>query len=424
VLTPNLRGLPYAEWSAAAVAPHGTSSRTALLHLGLDPMRAELATATHLRAGVARALAGVRTKPTDRHPDGISRGALVRHCGKHHAVIVGETYDVEPTQCRQRPCPSCARARARRNATTLTRAMAVRSVSRARELVQDVEAAGVVRRVADSMFIFATLTQPKRARFEEDPRSAVRRITQIWQRITNSKHALGPWFALQFSGGLRTTETTYAARGDEREHGGVVVFSGYHAHLHVLLEVRAGIDRAEAAGWLQQAWLHECEGAVASAQCVRPANADDAYQLCKYITKPLEDAAGKPAILRELFGALHGVRLLQPFGEWMGREGKRAGWRELGAEPQNDGPAPPRWRGPEIGDLLDYTCASLRPEGTTDTVLFQGPRPGDERYVSASEAWAAIRRAVSARVLAELAAAQTADRPQKTPPRSGAPPSG
>lgn len=395
-------GVTFAQWQACAVAPASSPSSLAVRELGLDARRLEAAAATPLRAGVAAALAGVRTKPTERHPDGISRGTLVRHCGKLHAVLVGGAYDIEPACCRQRPCPSCARKRARDNAADLTRAMQHR------------------RAVAEAMFLFATLTQPKRPRHEETPREAVDRIVRVWQRITNSKTATGREFRRRFEGGLRTTETTFAARGEQREHGGAVEFSGYHAHLHVLLEVRAGIDRGEAAGWLQDTWLTHCDGARAGAQCVRPASTDDAGQLCKYVTKPLENAAGRPAILRELFGALHGVRLLQAFGSWMGRDGVRVGWRELGDdEPDDDAPQGPRYVGPELGELWSWRHA--RPEGTTDSVVFRGHAPGDELVVSAAEAWEAIDRAVSARVLAELgeqlqAAAARAGPSRASPP--------
>lgn len=377
-------GVTYAQWQACAVAPTGSPSSLAVRELGIDAHRLEAAAATALRSGVAYALAGVRTRPTERHPDGISRGALLRHCGKLHAVLQGGAFDVDPSCCRQRPCPSCARARARQNAADLTRAMQHR------------------RAVAEAMFLFATLTQPKRPRFEETPREAVHRIVRVWQSITNSKTATGREFRRLFEGGLRTTETTYAARGDEREHGGEVAFSGYHAHLHVLLEVRAGIDRGEAAGWLQREWLAHCDGARASAQCVRPASHEDAAQLCKYVTKPLENAAGRPAILRELFGALHGIRLLQAFGTWMGSEARgRVGWRELGDEDtDDDAPKGTRYVGPELGEL--WSWRHTRPEGTTDSVVFRGYVPGDELVVSAAEAWGAIERAVSARVLAEL----------------------
>lgn len=251
------------------------------------------------------------------------------------------------------------------------------------------------------MFIFATLTQPKRPRFEESPRDAVRRIVATWRKMTDTKHATGRRFRTMFAGGLRTTETTYAKRGDAQFHGDAAVrFSGYHAHLHVILEVRVGIDRAEAAGWLQRTWLSLCDGSSAAAQCVRPASMEDAAQLCKYVTKPLEDCAERPAILRELFGALHGVRLLQAFGEWMARVGVRPGWREL-APKADDGPQQPRYRGPEIGELLRWSVERLRPIGTTDTVAFVGVHPGDEVHVSAKTAWDAIQTAISDRLRTE-----------------------
>lgn len=373
--------LTRADWLAASVAPPGSFSRTALRLLNVDVGTLEAAAATHLRAQISYALAGVRTRPTENYPEGISRGSLIRACGRQHALKIGEAFDLGPQCCRQRPCPSCARARARRNATDVQRAMERRAAA------------------ARSIFAFGTFTQPKRSARDENPREAVDRIVAVWRSIVNSRTAMGREFHRLFAGGLRTTETTYSVAGDEQHNGGgVVECTGYHAHLHVLLEVRAGIDRAEACGWLQRAWLQRCAGASAAAQHVRPANTEDAQQLCKYITKPLELVAHRPGIVQQLFGALHGVRLLQAFGEWMGRAGKRVGWRELAKDGDDVGPTLPVWRGPEIGEVLRWATAKYRPIGVTDTIDFKGRRPGDEVAVSAEHAWAMIEQTISDRV--------------------------
>lgn len=371
------------------MAPLGGLDRGALQLLGLDVERLEGAAATKHRAAVARALAGVRTTATKRNPDGVSRGALIRRCSRQHAVKVGASFDVEPICCRQRPCPCCARARARRNASAVDKAARHRRAS------------------LGASFLFATLTQVKRARWDESPREAVHRLHRAWRELTNSKTATGREFHRLFAGGLRTTETTWSPKDAVREHGGRVTFDGYHAHLHVLIEVRRGVDRAEASGWLQREWVALCPGSSPAAQEVRPAKfADldilddkkksDVHQLCKYVSKPLEDVAEEPHILRELFSGIHGVRLLAAFGEWHGRAGVRPSWRMLGEEVEpSDGPPAPRWVGPTIGKLLDYTTS--HPEGTTDRVAFVGRKPGDEVMVSASEAWSIIEQVVRER---------------------------
>lgn len=252
------------------------------------------------------------------------------------------------------------------------------------------------RSVLASSFLFATLTQVKRHRAHESPREAVHRLHQSWRELTNSKSATGREFHRLFAGGLRTTETTWSPQGAEREHGGRVTFDGYHAHLHILVEVRDGIDRAEAAGWLQREWMRLTPGADPIAQVVRPAREEDTQQLCKYVSKPLEDVAEHPHILRELFSGIHGVRLLAAFGEWQGKAGVRLGWRLLGEEVEaSDGPPAPRWVGPTIGRLMEYT--TTRPEGTTDRMPFVGRKPGDEVMVSASEAWNIIAEVVRER---------------------------
>jgi hypothetical protein len=257
------------------------------------------------------------------------------------------------------------------------------------------------RIAAQSMFVFATLTQKKRARWIEGPRAAVSRISETWSSLTNTRRAIGRWFHAIFRGGLRSTETTFAKKGDKHfRGGGRVKVSGYHAHLHVLLEVREGIDLGEAIAWLRAAWLMLSPESEAVSQVIRKMCPDDAQQLCKYVTKPLEDNASRPAVLRELFAGLHGLRLLQAFGEWQAKAGVREGWR-ASVDEENPDAGQPRYEGPEIGDLM--RVATRRIEGTTGRVLFVGVHLGDERRISAELAWAMIGRAVAdrARVVQE-----------------------
>jgi hypothetical protein len=57
-------------------------------------------------------------------------------------------------------------------------------------------------------------------------------------------------------------------------------------------------------------------GSSSSAQKIVDADMQRIGQLCKYVTKPLEDAAKTPDVARELFSALHRRRLMHGFGEW------------------------------------------------------------------------------------------------------------
>jgi hypothetical protein len=330
----------------------------------------------------------VRTRETEHNPHGVDRSTLLRACGRQHAVQLGDTFTAEPQNCRQRVCPSCARHRARENAECLARALDKR----------------IVAQVGGVHFLFATLTQPKRSRRDESAREALQRMQHHWRALANDRHTRDD-FHRYFAGGLRTTETTFSSAGDEqRNGGGAVAFSGFHVHLHVLLEVRKGVRAGDAAAWLLASWLALVEGARASAQCIRPAHASDAAELCKYVTKPIEDCCDKPAVLRELFGALHGVRLLQPFGEWCGR-GDRKGWRELGAPDEQPEPRGHWRRGPEIGALLRRVRKPV--EGATTAVYFRGHDPNDEVKVNAAEAWELIETAFRRRATLE---GPTADR--------------
>lgn len=254
------------------------------------------------------------------------------------------------------------------------------------------------------LFVFATLTQPQRPAHEEGARGAVDRVVATWQRMTHSKRASGRDFREYFAGGLRTTETTWSEATDAKP------FDGFHAHLHVMLEVREGASRADACAWLMRAWLRECPGASYAAQCIKAARFEHAGELCKYVTKPLEDCAERPAILRELFSALHGVRLLQAFGEWQGRDG-RAGWRTLGGDTVGMGSLAPMRRGPEVGDLLRTISKPI--EGTTGRVPFVGAEPSDVVMVDGANAWAEIERSFAER--ARRAAPRPLD-PRPPPP--------
>lgn len=345
----------------------------------MDHAREESIACTDLRAAVARGISGKRTRATVKHPTGLDRGMLILACGRKYAFMRGAEIDLCPRLCRQRPCPRCARVRASQNARDVEAAM------RSRHARRD----GVT-------FVFATLTQPKRPVAEEGARDAVHRIMQAWARVTHANYATGREFRKIFAGGLRSTETTYSAAGDEQRHGAVVSFDGYHAHLHVLLEVREGVSRADACRWIMREWLAECDGATYAAQCVRAARFEDAAELCKYVTKPLEDVGGQPRIVAALFEALHGLRLLAAFGEWTAKAGERLGWRSLGNEiMEDDTPPPPLRRGPEVGDLLRMVSNPI--EGSTGRVPFVGADRTDVAWVSGQEAWACIEAAVAVR---------------------------
>lgn len=241
-------------------------------------------------------------------------------------------------------------------------------------------------------FLFATLTQVKYPAWNEDARSAVQRLYHSWRLLVNGRH-FRAGFRERFAGGLRSVETTWSPAGAEREHGGTVAFDGFHAHLHVMLEVREGVDAAEAAGWLQRAWVSCSPDADAAAQVVRRARFDDAHQLVKYVTKPLEDYSETPDVVRALFAGLHGLRLLQAFGSWVARDGE-PGWRPKLEREQSPAPR----RGPEVGELLRVVSRPI--EGSTGRVAFQGVECSDVVWVDAGQAWAAVEAAFRARIAA------------------------
>jgi hypothetical protein len=120
-----------------------------------------------------------------------------------------------------------------------------------------------------------------------------------------------------------------------------------------------------------------CDESSPAAQLLTLANRERVQYVCKYVTKGMEDAARYPAVVRELYAGLSGTRLLQASGTWMGRAGKRLGWREIGDPPVPQVVAP--WLiGPTIGWVVRLAMMELRPEGVTTTVVFRDRRTGDE----------------------------------------------
>lgn len=253
-----------------------------------------------------------------------------------------------------------------------------------------------VRGADGVVFLFATLTQPKM--YGESARDAVHRLYVSWRRLSNST-ATRADFREMFSGGLRTTETTWAPAGMQREHGGRVDFDGFHAHLHIMIEVKPGVRPGDAAAWLTNAWLDASPGSRHAAQLVRRARFDDAHQLAKYVTKPLEEHRGDASVVRALFEGLHGLRLLQAFGSWVAKDGA-PGWRAWAYDNDDDADEvhEPALRGPEVGELLRVVSRPI--EGTTHRVGFSAPSAGRVVWVDAETAWRAVEDAFRARIAA------------------------
>lgn len=346
-------------WDRVAVAAPASSDALGLVVLGVELDDVERRACTVERARVVSALAMTRTRPTARYPDGFLVADTIAACGRQHVFKRGESYKRAPTRCRARPCSACARRKADVDAHALARFVATRTEAGAR-------------------VVFFTFTQPKRPRWVEQPRAASDRIQAVYRAIFREGTRVGNWARALFVGGLRSIEVTYSRKGAKQNADGTrTAFSGFHVHLHGLLEVAEGIDASEAMRWLRDAWVMYCDDASSSAQLLTLANPERVRYVCKYVTKGMEDAARFPAVVRELYAGLSGTRLLQASGTWMGRKGKRLGWREIGDPPLPTVVAP--WLiGPTVGWVVRLAMLELRPEGVTTTVVFRDRRTGDE----------------------------------------------
>ena len=154
--------------------------------------------------------------------------------------------------------------------------------------------------------------------------------------------------------------------------------TGWHVHVHALLDVRGDVDEDRARGWLVEQWL-EVGGGSSRGQHVKAVERGDtgcAVELCKYVAKPLSQAMA-PEVGRELFHALHSRRLLEGMGRWRG-------WRKI-----VDHDNASLLIGPSVGGLL----ARMHGQGPNPVrnpiAIFEGYIAGEKWTVqtSAADAW-------------------------------------
>ena len=377
------------ELAALPVRP-GSWAALGVRELGCDPNAIADATDWQARARALKWAAGVQLpcrtcKGTGRHDDGEElvpcpscdstglgrdRGRAIAMCGRPAlAMTTGGMVGMVGLRCRDRACPRCQRLRAIERAAELKEAMAVCPACEGSGSVRAEPEESVIGEglpedglpVAHSEKVpcracgsrgevpwrwqFATLTVPKVHATERDCRASLEVVLDAWRQLTRKSHALGREFSARFHGGVRSIEVVYRARGDEVRYPGgrvhVVKMTGWHVHVHALVETTGDVDDDEARGWLVQQWL-ALTGGSPRGQCVRAVERGDtgcAVELCKYVAKPLSMDMSA-TVGRELFSALHGRRLLEGFGRWRG-------WRKLAKKP-----SPSLLIGPSVGALL------------------------------------------------------------------------
>lgn len=275
--------------------------------------------------------------------EGRNRGLAVAVCGRPTVAITASGHaGIISQRCRDRACPRCQRLRAIERAAELAEAMTSCPTCMGDGAVDsggpcsDCGSRGHV----PWRWHFLTLTVPKVHASRRDCKETIDTVLESWRALTRKSHAVGREFGHRFMGGVRSLEVVYRKRGEEIRYPGgrvhVVAMTGWHVHLHVILDVRESsckpklnAERKRAScgcapmRWVIDEWCN-ITGAVPAGQHGRPVERNDtgvASELCKYIAKPLSQKMERH-VGRELFQALHGRRCLVGFGRWRS-------WRKL-----------------------------------------------------------------------------------------------
>lgn len=252
----------------------------------------------------------IRTRPSKRNPAGLPRRERVQRCGTLWAARCGEQLGMAHKWCRDRMCPTCAERRQRGEARKLRRWCEERWKKGAR-------------------LIFPTLTQVKQSIELETAEQAITRLMTTRREMMNTKTKAGESLRGFIAGGVWCVELAWSYRGKLNRDGSRVAYSGWHPHLHGLIELtepdadlvaRLGHDRAvevwarRAGSALRRAWIAVNPEASYAAQKIVDVDRQRVGQVTKYPLKPFEMAA--PSRSREAAIALASRRTQDAWGTW------------------------------------------------------------------------------------------------------------
>jgi hypothetical protein len=175
-----------------------------------------------------------------------------------------------------------------------------------------------------------TLTVRKEDRDTHGLVDVLAQLLDCWRAVTNAanrkRHQQWRRFVV---GGMRVVEVTYSPRGKRNRDGSVVKYSGWHPHLHLLIELRAppaGVSWAEHRAafeqWLRAEWYGNTRAAGPRGQCFVAVDRARVGQLAKYCVKPFAVGDSNREVARECMESLDGRRLMAGFGSWKG-------WRKI-----------------------------------------------------------------------------------------------
>lgn len=235
-----------------------------------------------------------------REQGGRNRGRRVKHCGTlFPALLASGRVTVRARVCRDRACPACMARRSREYGIALRRTFEARAMS-----------------PSSGGLAFVTLTQVKRGVRGEDARAAVTRLLGSWSDLTSTRLAIGRATRELVAGAIRSVEVTWSGKGKrQRNGGGRVAYTGWHAHAHAMFELAPGVTVPELELWLEDAWQWASPGANPLGLNVQPLDTRRVGQVAKYVTKPFDIP---PRRARELFLGLEGRRTIEGVGTLKG----------------------------------------------------------------------------------------------------------
>ncbi len=249
-----------------------------------------------------RALRWVGALPTR---GGLDRSHRIEECGWMELCLRPRDGAVGYRQrfCRDRACPACAVIRS----VTIRDQLREHLTERDRENSccvfagdehGNVEQIGV--RVPTGRRLFVGLTHHKMAACDEGPGAAVSRILKEWGKLRKRRP-----FGRSVDGYVRAVECVFVARGWKRPKNGPAYFvkeSGWHAHLHIMMELGEEVCPWRFEGWCRTTWK-EIAGGDDKGMDFQDFSDAKIPELAKYITKPFElPERYAPTFFREMAG--------------------------------------------------------------------------------------------------------------------------
>lgn len=319
--------------------PIYTLSPAASLALGLgDPSSEATAVANATSRGWWTEVADYFDFRTRSRRDGTlggrKRANRIRYCGRKRAALAHydgrELFGIGHQGCQDRMCPSCQVEKSREDAKLLRAYFDDRQDTRAgtetdKRPAHDRWDDGPMPWTVDP-FLFVTLTDRKEDSETHGLVDVLAQLLDSWRAVTNAanrkRHRVWRSFV---RGGMRVVEVTHSAKGKRNRDGSQVKYTGWHPHLHLLIELRtppAGVSWAEHRAafeqWLRAEWYGNTRAAGPRGQCFVSVDRARVGQLAKYCVKPFAVGDSNRNVARECMESLDGRRLMAGFGSWKG----------------------------------------------------------------------------------------------------------